>query len=106
MVTRNGSDRDLSASEPRGPMPISPADTDPRSVSSFSHRRAQSALSTNSSVNSRSSRQLVRQPEPPVVPLKPSDVVPTATYFERGQRWMEKEEAVSLREAMEDMSLG
>jgi hypothetical protein len=63
-------------------------------------------MSTNSSVNSRSSRQLVRQPEPPVVPLKPSDVVPTATYFERGQRWMEKEEAVSLREAMEDMSLG
>ncbi|KAH9887804.1 hypothetical protein F4778DRAFT_756139 [Xylariomycetidae sp. FL2044] len=38
-------------------------------------------------------------------PLKPSDVVPSATYIERGQRWMEKEEAVSLRQAMEDMDL-
>ena len=33
-------------------------------------------------------------------PLKPSEVVPTATYMERGQRWMEKEEAFSLHEAM------
>lgn len=38
-------------------------------------------------------------------PLKPSDVVPTATYMERGQRWMEKEESCSLRDAMEDMDL-
>ncbi|KAM7190636.1 hypothetical protein V8F20_009653 [Naviculisporaceae sp. PSN 640] len=44
-------------------------------------------------------------PERPVQPLKPSEVVPTATYIERGQRWMEKEEAVSLRVAMEDMDL-
>jgi len=42
-------------------------------------------------------------PERSVKPLKPSDVVPTATYMERGQRWMEKEEAVSLRQAMDDM---
>ncbi|OHF04330.1 LIM domain-containing protein [Colletotrichum orchidophilum] len=41
----------------------------------------------------------------PTSPLKPSQVVPTATYMERGQRWMEKEEAVSLRQAMEDMSI-
>ena len=90
----------------RESMVASPTEPDPRSVSSLSHRRAQSAVSTCSSANSRTGRQLVRQPEPPSVPLKPSDVVPTATYFERGQRWMEKEEAVSLREAMEDMSLG
>lgn len=38
-------------------------------------------------------------------PLKPSEVVPSATYMERGQRWMEKEEAFSLRRAMEDMDL-
>lgn len=44
-------------------------------------------------------------PDRPVQPLKPSEVVPTATYIERGQRWMEKEEAVSLRVAMEDMDL-
>ncbi|KAI2616561.1 hypothetical protein GGR54DRAFT_609607 [Hypoxylon sp. NC1633] len=36
-------------------------------------------------------------------PLKPGEVVPSATYIERGQRWMEKEEAVSLREAMDAM---
>ncbi|KAJ0282734.1 hypothetical protein CBS470a_007659 [Colletotrichum nupharicola] len=38
-------------------------------------------------------------------PLKPSEVVPTDTYMERGQRWMEKEEAVSLRQAMDDMRI-
>ncbi|KAF4461634.1 hydrogen peroxide-inducible hic-5 [Fusarium albosuccineum] len=38
-------------------------------------------------------------------PLKPSEVVPSATYIERGQRWMEKEEASSLRDAMEEMDL-
>ncbi|KAI1375567.1 hypothetical protein F4677DRAFT_454831 [Hypoxylon crocopeplum] len=44
-------------------------------------------------------------PENPTVaaPLKPGEVVPSATYIERGQRWMEKEEAVSLREAMDAM---
>ncbi|KAI1107668.1 hypothetical protein F4804DRAFT_329078 [Jackrogersella minutella] len=45
-------------------------------------------------------------PENPNVtpaPVKPSEVVPSATYIERGQRWMEKEEAVSLREAMDVM---
>ncbi|KAK3952263.1 hypothetical protein QBC32DRAFT_145119 [Pseudoneurospora amorphoporcata] len=44
-------------------------------------------------------------PDGPTRPLKPSEVVPSATYIERGQRWMEKEEAVSLRKAMEDMDL-
>ncbi|KAG6083978.1 hypothetical protein E4U33_004203 [Claviceps sp. LM78 group G4] len=44
-------------------------------------------------------------PASPSKPLKPSDVVPTATYIERGQRWMEKEEASSLREAMEQMDI-
>ena len=41
----------------------------------------------------------------PVKPLKPSEVVPSSRYIERGQRWMEKEEAVSLRQAMEDLDL-
>ncbi|KAH6619872.1 hypothetical protein B0J18DRAFT_482458 [Chaetomium sp. MPI-SDFR-AT-0129] len=44
-------------------------------------------------------------PDQPTKPLKPSEVVPSATYMERGQRWMEKEEAFSLRRAMEDMDL-
>ncbi|KAL7628252.1 hypothetical protein AAE478_002451 [Parahypoxylon ruwenzoriense] len=43
-------------------------------------------------------------PEKPTIPpLKPGEVVPSAKYIERGQRWMEKEEAVSLREAMDAM---
>ncbi|KAL2154145.1 hypothetical protein VTH82DRAFT_2821 [Thermothelomyces myriococcoides] len=44
-------------------------------------------------------------PDQPVQPLKSSEVVPSATYIERGQRWMEKEEASSLRRAMEAMDL-
>ncbi len=44
-------------------------------------------------------------PDQPVRPLKPSEVVPSATYIERGQRWMEKEEAVSMRRAVEDTAL-
>jgi hypothetical protein len=86
----------------------SAADDSRRSTSFSSHRRAQSSFSTYSSVTSRTGRQLVqpqRAQSPPVAILKPSDVVPTATYMERGQRWMEKEEAVSLREAMADMDL-
>lgn len=38
-------------------------------------------------------------------PLRPSEVVPSAMYMERGQRWMEKEEACSLRDAMEELDL-
>ncbi|KAL1868732.1 hypothetical protein Daus18300_005866 [Diaporthe australafricana] len=41
-------------------------------------------------------------PDKSIAPLKPGQVVPSATYIERGQRWMEKEEAVSLRHAMDD----
>ncbi|PHH76352.1 hypothetical protein CDD82_4034 [Ophiocordyceps australis] len=44
-------------------------------------------------------------PTKPTAPLKPSQVVPTATYMERGQRWMEKEEAVSLRDAMQELDM-
>ncbi|KAM5356288.1 hypothetical protein ACJ41O_002934 [Fusarium nematophilum] len=44
-------------------------------------------------------------PTSAAVPLRPSEVVPSATYIERGQRWMEKEEASSLRDAMEEMDL-
>ncbi|KAL1903429.1 hypothetical protein Sste5346_000055 [Sporothrix stenoceras] len=42
---------------------------------------------------------------PSARPLRPDEVVPTDTYMERGQRWMEKEEVVSLRHALEDMDL-
>ena len=92
------------------------ADPTTCSISFLSHRRAQSALSNNSSVTSESGRLLAQQQYPgatsrdyavgvPVTPLKPSEVVPSATYMERGQRWMEKEEAVALRGALKDMDL-
>ncbi|KAI5862677.1 hypothetical protein GGS23DRAFT_605571 [Durotheca rogersii] len=38
-----------------------------------------------------------------IAPLKPGEVVPSATYIERGQRWMERKEAISLREAIDVM---
>ena len=106
--SRRESDRGISNSIHVEDVPKSPTQgVTQRSSSGFSHRRARSSLSTFSSVTSRTGRALVQQPRPaeetPI--LKPSDVVPTATYMERGQRWMEKEEAVSLREAMEDMDL-
>ncbi|KAI1432005.1 hypothetical protein GGR50DRAFT_699432 [Xylaria sp. CBS 124048] len=44
--------------------------------------------------------------KPAVVPLKPSEVVPSATYIERGQRWMEKEEAFSLHQALDAIEIG
>lgn len=107
---RRESDRGTSAAVPPAQTPESPVtESVPRSGSVLSHRRAQSTMSTYSSITSRTGRQLAQQPSPlqsePTTILKPSDVVPTATYIERGQRWMEKEEAVSLREAMEDMDL-
>lgn len=87
----------------------------PRAESVASHRRAQSAFSSLST-SSRTGRSLVQQPHPsavardyspvgPVTPLKPSMVVASANYIERGQRWMEKEEAYALREALEDMDI-
>ncbi|KAM0253941.1 hypothetical protein ACHAQJ_007064 [Trichoderma viride] len=56
-----------------------------------------------STISSRSRDYYPTSPTPP--PLKPDTVVPTASYMERGRRWMEKEEALSLRDAMEEMDL-
>jgi hypothetical protein len=105
---RRNSDRETSTTpQPTEPISSSSADSEPRSASALSHRRAQSSLSTYSSVASRTGRSLVQQPYAGASDkiLKPSDVVPSATYIERGLRWMEKEEAVSLRGAMEDMNI-
>lgn len=76
---------------------------------SYGRAGAQSSMSAYSSVSTRTGRQLVQAPprdkegSKKTVPLKPSEVVPSSTYIERGLRWMEKEEAVSLRTAIEDM---
>ncbi|EEY19730.1 LIM domain-containing protein [Verticillium alfalfae VaMs.102] len=45
------------------------------------------------------------QPTQPKSLNGPSDLLPSVKYIERGQRWMEKEEAGSLRHAMDDMKL-
>lgn len=58
---------------------------------------------TTNSTASMSGRDYYPESAPAIAPLKPGEVVPSATYIERGQRWMEKEEAVSLREAMDAM---
>lgn len=65
---------------------------------------------TGGSVSSRYSGSTARGRDyypigPSEAPLKPSQVVPSATYIERGQRWMEKEEAYSLRDAMEELDM-
>ncbi|KAI0197722.1 hypothetical protein F4808DRAFT_473576 [Astrocystis sublimbata] len=61
--------------------------------------RVAGSVSSRYSVNTASGRDYF-PPMPAVEPLKPSEVVPSATYIERGQRWMEKEEAFSLHQAM------
>ncbi|KFY46011.1 hypothetical protein V495_02704, partial [Pseudogymnoascus sp. VKM F-4514 (FW-929)] len=78
----------------------SPAvDAPGRAESIISHRRARSSLSTTS----RTGRALVQPPAPSNPPLSANVVVPSATYMVRGQRWMEREEMTSLRDALEDM---
>ncbi|KFX96632.1 hypothetical protein V490_03227, partial [Pseudogymnoascus sp. VKM F-3557] len=78
----------------------SPAvDAPGRAESVISHRRARSSLSTTS----RTGRALVQPPAPSNPPLSANVVVPSATYMVRGQRWMEREEMTSLRDALEDM---
>ncbi|KAF3004698.1 hypothetical protein E8E14_006072 [Neopestalotiopsis sp. 37M] len=52
-----------------------------------------------------SGRDYYPEKSSPTKPLRPDEVVPTSTYMERGSRWMEKEEAFSLRTALEDMDL-
>ncbi|KAK0656416.1 hypothetical protein B0T16DRAFT_343402 [Cercophora newfieldiana] len=75
----------------------------PAAPVSTSRPSLSASVSSRYSTNTQGGRDYY--PDRPVQPLKPSDVVPTATYIERGQRWMEKEEAVSLRHAMQDMDL-
>ncbi|KAI2622945.1 hypothetical protein GGS26DRAFT_583746 [Hypomontagnella submonticulosa] len=62
-----------------------------------------SRYSTAYSTTSSTGRDYYPENPTTTTPLKPGEVVPSATYIERGQRWMEKEEAVSLREAMDAM---
>ena len=81
-----------------------------RCASAMSHRRSQSTIRTAESVVNNRGRPLAQKPSPgPSQEFLPttrtSMVTPSATYRESGQRWMEKQEARSLREALEDMDL-
>ncbi|MCJ1252475.1 hypothetical protein MMC24_000281 [Lignoscripta atroalba] len=82
-----------------------------RSASAMAHRRTHSAFPgcpTGDNVG----RPLVQQPHRDVIARdfseaagQPPIVPPSAIYRESGQRWMEKQEARSLREALEDMDM-
>ena len=80
-----------------------------RSASALSHRRAQSDMPTVESIGlnpgrkaalgSRSTRDFSKSTHA----SKVTAITPSETYRESGMRWMEKQEARSLREALEDM---
>lgn len=80
----------------------SPANSPPKTGLRDSSSRPSIAPSASSKYSSTSGQGRDYFPHKPASPLKPGEVVPRATYIERGQRWMEKEEAVALRHAMED----
>ena len=82
-----------------------------RCPSALSHRRAQSAMPAVEAAASDAVRSLV---QPPCAEgtswdfstsTRISSVAPNIAYRESGMRWMEKQEARSLREALEDMDL-
>jgi len=86
-------------------------DVFPRSASALSHCRSNSEVS---SLNGSAGRPLVREPSvyaaarnfSPTPSQVPSSVrLPSGTYRENGQRWMERQEARSLRDALEEMDL-
>jgi len=82
-----------------------------RSASALSHRRAQSQTPGKMEDVG---RPIVREPIVGVISRDCStstmssqvpSMVPSGTYREGGMRWMEKQEARSLREALEDMDM-
>jgi len=94
---------------------VSPMPEQERSASAMSHRRARSTMTDRD----HDGRPLAQQPVTGVTPRDftasvagleadleaAPEGVSSIKYFERGQRWMEKQEAKSLREALEDMDL-
>ena len=77
----------------------------------MSARNSHSALAGLAVESSHRGRPLVRPPGPRETQTEPSSVPmasqlrPTVTYKESGQRWMERQEARSLREALQDMDM-
>ena len=82
-----------------------------RSSSVQSHRRAQSAMPTVEGPANDAGRPKTQSPHIEEAlrdfstSTRTSSVLPNVQYKESGLRWMEKQEARSLREALEDMDL-
>ncbi|KAI9841762.1 MAG: hypothetical protein M1837_000423 [Sclerophora amabilis] len=78
-------------------------------MASSSHRRNASVRATMRDDSRRAGRPLVRAQHPVSTSRSPSDppsvVHGSGTYTESGSRWMERQEARSLRMALEDMDL-
>ena len=84
-----------------------------RCSSIMSHRRAQT-VSSDAEAGKELGRPLVQEPHQGVISrdfsisnpaISSSTIASQGLYMERGQRWMEKQEARSLREALEEMDL-
>lgn len=87
------------------------SDMPDRCSSAMSQRRVQSRLPTEDVAINNRGRPLVQHTYPMIasrdvsITTQNSMITPSATYRESGQRWMEKQEARSLREALEDMDI-
>ena len=78
-----------------------------RSASALSHRRAQSYMPGNQEKSSKPavSAVLPRDFSASTMRSQEPSSIPSGTYRESGMRWMEKQEARSLREALEEMDM-
>ena len=76
-----------------------------RSASALSHRRAQSDMPTEDAAPGQLSTGIASRDFSISTMSRAPPITPSETYRESGMRWMEKQEARSLREALEDMDL-
>lgn len=77
-----------------------------RPASALSHRRAQSDILTINANSLQPNAGVASRDFSPATPTtKAPSVIPSGAYRESGMRWMEKQEARSIRQALEDMDL-
>ncbi len=74
-----------------------------RSASALSHRRAQSDMPIADAALAQLSAVVASRDFSTSTISKAPPITPSGTYRESGMRWMEKQEARSLREALEDI---
>ncbi|OJD11401.1 hypothetical protein AJ78_07823 [Emergomyces pasteurianus Ep9510] len=97
----------LSMNTDSGSHHVPSADPYQRSISALSHHRTDSGLSSGSASVDQWTDEEPEQAYDLSRTLSPTASVrsTTGTYRVRGQRWMEREEARSLRQALEEMDL-